>query len=203
MALPSIHTSYNRSINDISILSSFVAGSQTLISQHQYLIAEVVMLRLFGIFESAVQDIAFKLACGALYRNGNTPRVLHMCRSIQDAHHQMLSFGRRKTLPYLKWTTSSYIDDSIKFVLDTSDVFYSKVLANGTALDEMRIVRNQIAHRTSSTKQKFDRILVIRYGGNPRLSMGAYLTSTSRHSQSNIDRYVGEMRIILNDLTYG
>jgi hypothetical protein len=203
MALPSITTSYNRSINDIGVLTSFITGSQTLASQHQYLIAEVVMLRLFGVFEATVQELAFKLACGALYRNATAPGVLHTCRTLSDAHYQMLSRGRRRPLPYLKWTKASYIEDSIKFVLDTSDSFYSRILLNGAALNEMRIVRNQIAHRTSSTKHQFDTVLITRYGANPRISMGAFLTSTSRHSQSNIDRYVREMRIILNDLTSG
>jgi hypothetical protein len=203
MALPSISASFSQSTKDIGILSNYIYNAGSLQSQHQYLIAEVVMLRLFGIFENAVQHIAYKLACGAPYRNGAKPVVLTPCKNILDAHHKMLSYGRRKPLPYLKWTTSPYINDSIKFVLDPTDTFYAKILSYGSTLDEMRIVRNQIAHRTASTKSSFDTVLISRYGANPRLSMGAFLTSTSRHTPSNITRYVLEMSIILNDITYG
>jgi len=203
MALPNIGASFNRSTKDIGLLSNYILTATTLQSQHQYLIAEVIMLRLFGIFESSTQDIAYKLACGALYRNGTSPLVLTPCRNLMDAHHKMLSHRRRRPLPYLKWTTSTYINDSIKFVLDPTDSFYRMILSNSSALDEMRIVRNQIAHRTASTKGAFDTVLVNRYGANPRLSMGAFLTSTTRHTPSNIARYVQEMTIILNDITFG
>jgi len=203
MALPSIGASFNRSTKDIALLSNYLVTAKTLQSQHQYLIAEVIMLRLFGIFESSVQDIAYKLACGALYRNGTNPLVLTPCNNLMDAHHKMLSHQRGRPLPYLKWTTSRYINDSIKFVLDPTDSFYTTILSNSSALEEMRIVRNQIAHRTKSTKNAFDTVLVNRYGANPRLSMGAFLTSTTRHTPSNITRYVQEMTIILNDITFG
>jgi len=199
----SVTTSLNSSINDIAILSSYNLGSKSLDAKYQYMISEVIMLRLFATLEATISEIAFKLACGALYRNGNAPLILRPCRSIQDAHAAMLNYNRPRPLQYHRWTKASFIRESIEHIINTTDSFYVNVQNHGNLINEMRIVRNHIAHKSNSTRNEYNQLLSRTYGGNPRLIVGSFLTSNSRNSLANIDRYIASARIILNDITNG
>lgn len=199
----SISTSLNSSINDIQILSNYNINSKTLDARYQYMISEVIMLRLFSILDATISEVAIKLACGATYRNGTNPLILEQCRSTLDAYSKMLAFNRRRPLRYLQWTKATFVRDSIEHVLDITDHYYRNIQNHSLLINEMRIVRNQIAHNSSSTKAEYTTLLRSRYGGNPKLTMGAYLTSTNRNPICNIDRYIASTRIILNDITSG
>lgn len=199
----SVITSLNKSVNDIAILSNYNLESKAMDAKYQYMISEVIMLRLFSTLETTISEVAFKLACGALYRNGNSPLVITQCRSIQDAHSAMLNYNRQRPLQYHRWTKASFVRKSIENVLDLSDSFFVNVQNHGTLIDEMRIVRNHIAHRSSSTRTEYNQLLSRTFGGNPRLNVGPFLTSTSRNPLANIDRYILSTRIIINDITNG
>ncbi len=167
------------------------------------MISEIVMLRLFSIIETSIAEIAFKLACGARYKNRNPPIILLRCSSMANAHANMLTHRRRRPYMHLKWTKSAFIRDSIEYVLDISDSFYSNVQIHGNIINEMRIVRNQIAHRSKSTKIDYINLLRSRYGGNPNLTLGAFLISKARNPISNIDLYIRVSKIVLHDITKG
>ncbi|BAU55585.1 hypothetical protein [Mucilaginibacter gotjawali] len=167
------------------------------------MISEIIMLRLFSIVEISIEEVALKLACGAKYKNGTPPIVLLRCRSMQDAHVNMLTHNRRRASRYLKWTKASYIRDSIQFVLNITDCFYSNIQIHGNIINEMRIVRNHVAHRSTSTKNEYLNLLRSRYGGNPNLTLGAFLISKTRNPISNIEYYIRAAKIVLNDITKG
>lgn len=199
----SVLATYNRSNIDITFLNNYINGYTALEARYQYMISEIVMLRLFSILESTISEVAFKLACGAPYRSGKIPVALKQCKSIQDAFINMQSHNRKKAYQFLKWTKAKYVRNSIKHVLDITDSFSINVQIHSNSIDEMRIVRNHIAHHASSTKKEYIMLLQRLYGGNPRLTMGAFLTSTNRNTIPNIDRYIRTTKIILNDITNG
>ncbi|HVW13405.1 MAG TPA: hypothetical protein VHB54_06285 [Mucilaginibacter sp.] len=199
----SILASYNKSIDDINILENYILSSLALDARYQHIIGEVIMLRLFSIVESTISEFALKLACGANYKNGNSPIVLLRSRSMQNAYSNMLSYNRRRALRYLRWTKASFVKESIEHVLDISDTFYTKVNIYGNLINEMRIVRNHIAHRSTSTRSEYITLLRLKYGGNPNLTVGAYLTSTARNSTPNIRTYIASTRIVLHEISEG
>lgn len=203
MPKSSINTSYSRSINDIAILENYIVNCAGLDVKYQYMISEVVMLRLFSIVETSIAEIALKLACGARYKNGNSPIILLRCNSMQNAHLNMLTFNRSVVPRYLKWTKASFIRDSIKFVLDITDSFYSNIQIHGNIINEMRVVRNHIAHRSHSTKAEYISLVRRKYGGNPNITLGAFLISKARNPISNIDLYLRSSKIVLHDITKG
>ena len=199
----SLITSLNSSVNDIIIINNYNLSSKSLDARYQHMISEVLMLRLFSILESTISEVAFKLACGALYRNSNVPRIHRPCSSIQDASTAMLNYNRSRPLQYHRWTKASFVKDSIEHVLDITDSFFVNVRNHGALINEMRIVINHIAHISTSTKLEYNQLLITTYGGNPRITIGAFLTSTNRNPIANIDRYIASIRIILNDITKG
>ncbi len=200
-----INTTHKRGIVDIGNLTNYITDSVTLEAKYQYMIGEVVMLRLFGILEHSIAEIALKLACGCNYRNGKNPLVKKQCRSMRDAFSNMLVYNRRKPKnPMdLKWTKANLIKESIEHVLDTNDSFYNQIQIHNAVIDEMRRIRNHVAHRSNGTKKEFISIQQNIYNGKVGLTMGAFLVSTSRHATSNIQRYIGTTTIILNDITSG
>lgn len=203
MPSSSIVTSFNKSISDILILNNYINSSLVLDAKYQYVISEVIMLRLFSILESSFAEISFKLSCNAKYKNGTYPSILRRCNSIQQAHATMLTHNRTRAMMYLKWTKTSFIKDSIEHVLDINDKFYQGIRIHSNLINEMRIVRNHIAHRSTSTKNEYISLLRTKYGGNPNLTLGAYLTSTKRNPVANINYYINASRIILDDITKG
>lgn len=203
MPARSLATTYSKALSDILILENYINNFSSLDAKHQYLVGEVIMLRLFSILETTFSEVAFKLACGASYRSGTMPVVQLRCSSSADAHVKMLSHNRKKPKRYLQWTKAAFIRDSIEHVLDITDHYYQNIQIHGHLINEMRVVRNHIAHRSASTKADYITLLRTKYGGNPHLTIGAYLISTARSSISNITYYVSSSKIILNDISHG
>ena len=182
----------------------YLNGSTNLESKYQYLVSEVILLRLFSILETAISQIALKLACGADYENGKPSIRLVNCSNITDAEVKMMSFGRSKNKTHLKWTNDKFIKESIKYVLDVNDSFFVNIQNNKSIIEEMRKVRNHVAHKTSGTAKDCYDILYLRYNSKKlRLSVGAFLCSNIRNNPSNIERYLLSAPIILKDLCKG
>jgi hypothetical protein len=205
VAIGNIDSIYIKATKEIQILSKYLSDSSSLEAKYQYIVSEVMMLRLFGIFESAIGDIAIRLACGAKYRNGNIPLLQHRCTSLDDAIDNMVNLNRtrRQRLRGLKWSNVNDIENCIKHVLNITDKFFVEIQNNSSLFDEMRIVRNHIAHRNSDTAKKYYAVLQDIYSANIRISLGAFLTSTARQPQPNIIKYIQSIPIILKDITNG
>jgi hypothetical protein len=124
---------------------------------------------------------------------------------MDDAHSKMLTHGRRRNRRprYLQWTKADFIRDSIQYVLDLGNPYNRNIQNYSILINEMRVVRNHIAHRLTSTRQAYNTELARLYGANIRLPVGAYLASTTRHPISNMNRYIQSMKIILDDITNG
>jgi len=197
-----LNTTFAQAQNDIAILEKYISQGESLSIRHQHFVGEVVMLRLFAVYEQAVREFALKLACNAAYRNGNFPRLHHRCRSLDDAFDKMAVLGRPKPVQ-LKWTKAKYVRESVQHVLDVTDRFTLEIRNHGTVINEMRIVRNHVAHRTPSTRREFGKVVRRRYGAAAKLTPGSYLVSTKRHAQSNIKRYLLSVRALLNVVSSG
>lgn len=189
--------------NQISRLDTYTVSARNLEAAYQYLIAEVVMLRLFAIVEHSIAEIAYKICSGARYLNGRVPNVLYMSRSIQGARFSMLNYNRRRPKSNLQWTRSRYIRESVENVLDSGEPYLINANANGNILNEMRQVRNYIAHRNTSSRDAYKRVIRTTFGANLNISVGAFLMSTKRLSTPKIHTYIQQSRIILDDLTRG
>lgn len=204
MPVASITTTYNNSINEIRILSGYMSDCANLESKYQYFISEVVMLRLFAVLETTLGEVALKLACGALYKNGIAPLTHITCTSIRDAENKMATFGRgRNAIRFLKWNQESDVEKMIRFVLVLTDAYFVNIQNHAVLIDEMRNIRNHIAHRNRGTARNYYQVLRNIYTSNIKITMGAFLNSTARNAIPNIQRYLTSTPIILHDITKG
>lgn len=202
MASPRIETTYSSALSQITILENYRNCSLALESKFQHLIAEVIMLRLFSIIENCIRETAQKLACGSSYKNGINPIPIITCRSMSDACLKFQSYNRTKPIS-LRWTKVQFVNNSIKKIIPPTEPFRIKLVPFNNSYDEMRKVRNHIAHRTSSTYVDYKAVIIQNFGGQLKIKTGAFLTSTKRLSRAKIDTYFSISRIMINDLTNG
>lgn len=166
-------------------------------------VAEILMLRIFSILESSVREVSVRVACGVSYKNGvmTAPRI--RCASIQDALNKFKSVGRRTPLDHLKFTNVRNINESIKYIVDNSEPIRVKLAQYSAQFEEMRKVRNHIAHRYKNTYVEYKNVIMNRYGANLKLKPSVFLTSTKRQSRAIIDEYLITVKVIIDDITNG
>ncbi|OHD90957.1 hypothetical protein [Sulfuricurvum sp. RIFCSPLOWO2_12_FULL_43_24] len=203
MPIPQLSITLRNANYIIDKLETYRQQSQTLEVKYQYFIAEMIMLRLFAALEDSIAQIAFKLAAGASYTNGLSPTLTTRASNVTAARALFLQHGRPKPIINLKWTQAKHISDSVKYVIPTTEKFIENVRIHGRILNEMRIIRNVLAHNSTSAKIDFKAMIRQIYGAQVPVTTGAFLTSTRRISTSNLEKYLLSTKIILNDMTKG
>ena len=203
MPSPRVDVTVRITTSEIERLESFRTDSQSLSPVYQYLIAELIMLRLFAIVESAIEDLACKLVAGAPYVNGMHPVRLFPAKSIDGAKSAMLTYGRPKMKSYLRWTSVKDIRDSTSQVLKSTDPFITYSQVYGSTLSEMRKVRNFLAHRGQKARKGYREVVRMVYGANSRVGIGAFLTSRQRRPLAKVDEYLATAKIMVSDLAKG
>lgn len=203
MPAPKIQTAYNNAIRDIGIVENYRQKSLALQPLFQGFVAEVLMLRLFSILEKAVIDISCRVACGASYTNGVMPTPFVLASSLDDAINQFKSYNRPKSLKNLQFTSVGNTNDAIKKVLPPTEPLRQNLNNYGVQFDEMRNVRNQIAHRTSSTYEKYQSVIKRKYGSELKIKTSVFLISTTRERIPLIDQYVTIVKLIVRDISKG
>lgn len=203
MAKPNLITTIKSAEASILKLIDYQLQTTTLEPKHQYIISEMIMLRLFSIFEDTTAEIAYKIATGANYINGKRPALAIQARSIDNARHLFLTHGRAKPLTNLKWTKSKFIRESVKNVISPNDPFIKSIQNHGGIIEEMRKVRNTLAHNTPSSKADFKTVIRTTYGANLKITPGIFLSSKKRTPICNLVRYLHSTKIILNDMVSG
>ncbi len=203
MPAPKLQVTIRNSHLQIDKLLRYRSESEDLDARYQHFIAEMIMLRLFSIFEDSVAEIAYKLVSGAVYVNGGSPTLTTQAGSINSARGLFLNHGRATPVQNLKWTKSKYIRESVQHVISTSDPFIRSTQRNGNIIEEMRKVRNVLAHNTTSAKADFKTVVRVTYGANVNITPGAFLSSTRRTTKCNLDRYLSSTKAILTDIASG
>ena len=202
MGRPSIGAIHALAISRLSVVERYLIKAQTLPPELYGFVAEIMMLRIFSVLEYTIRETTTRLACGVPYRDGVTPvHIIHYCSSIPNAIDNFKTYNRAKAKSQLQFTNVSQTNDSIKYIIDNSETFRVKLGRYGTQFEEMRKVRNHIAHRTSSTRQGFKDVIRQRYGANVRIKPSAFLVSTKRQPRPIIKEYLTIVKVIINDVT--
>ena len=203
MPVPKLNITLRNSHLAVDKLKSFRVESENLEAKYQHFIAEMIMLRLFSIFEDSVSEIAYKLASGAIYVNGSQPNLNSQAGSMAGARGLFLSHGRPRPVQNLKWTKARYIRESVQHVISNTDPFVNSAQRNGNIIEEMRKVRTMLAHNTSSARSGFKTVIRLTYGANVSITPGAFLSTTRRAPICNLDRYLASTKIVLEDMASG
>jgi hypothetical protein len=163
----------------------------------QKLLGELVMLRLFDEFQEALSGVALRLACGTHYVDGTAPALLAApARSASGARRLFETAGRTKPARP-RWSKSSYINETTKYVLDSSNSFSTVCNANGLIIAEMQSVRNRIAHSNAKSRVAFAKVVQRHYGARLNHVSPGMLLLSARFSPMLLEQYLAVCRAIL------
>ncbi len=203
MSRLSITASYNSAINQLNITGRYLAKSKSLSAEMQGFVAEMLMLRLFSILETCIREVSSKLACGVSYRNGVDSHPTIKCKSVKDALEKFKNEGRGGKSHQLHFANVHQTNEAIQYIINDREPFRVKLSRYGSIYEEMRCVRNHIAHRTHSTSINYKKIVKQRYGANHRIKTSSFLISDKRDGRVRIDDYIRTIRILINEITNG
>jgi len=177
-------------------------GLASLSADNQKLISEIVLLRIFDLLLNAFKSMSCKVACGAIYLDGNPPILLHTCTSMPNATTQMRQLSRLKART-LRWTKASAVTENLRFIVDRNDNFMQIIRNHGGFIDEMRRVRNRIVHNNRSSRQNYQIIVRRYYGANLNAITPGTLLLSPRRQPVLLQRYLLKSKILVKELVKG
>jgi hypothetical protein len=181
-------------------LADLAANIQPLDAHYQKLVAEIILLRLFALMESSFESIATKVLCGATYLDSTVPMVLKSCSNRVDALDVMRRHGRKKPRSQLKWTMVTDIKENLRHVLDVADPLIKTFDIHALIIDEIRRVRNHVAHRNADTRRKYRSVVQQHYGSYvPSVTPGVLLLA-KRFRPILLEQYLRKAKIVLKEL---
>lgn len=177
--------------------------------EFQKLIAENLMLRLFYELDRVIEPIALKLLTGAEYLDGSAPTLLVRRFVSQDAakRHMLAVLSRRRHAYYLEWTMLAKVQGNLNGILAPADHFLTTRGLHDATYEEMRFIRNHIAHNSASTRTKFATVARRIYGTTRGITPAKLLLSQRAAVPGYIGReaavvqYVKWSRTFLKTLT--
>jgi hypothetical protein len=199
---PSVSASHREFVAHAARLRELALAFHPLAEQYRKLMAEMIMLQAFYLFESAMESIAAKLCCGGRYADGVRPFLLHASTSVEDALNNMRAFGRQHPKGILKWNKSDEMNGNLRYLMDSTDHYRTTCRHHSGRLNEMRIVRNHIAHANASTRREYVLVVGRRLGGVPaRLpSPGLFVQRQIAPSTTILIEYIATMTAIVRDV---
>lgn len=198
--MPKLSADYRFSSAEIDKLLALEGSISSLPPQFQKLAAEIVLLRLFYLFQDGVASMATKLICGANYVDGSAPTILAPAKSAISARSNMSVVGRSKPRHNLSWSTVSEIKENIKFVVAPTEHFIDVLDHHGTFVDEMRRVRNRIAHNNPQARKNYRIIVQRHYGAFLNSVTPGTLLLSARRSPPLLNQYLTKTKILLKQI---
>lgn len=167
---------------------------------HQKLVAEIMLLRLFSLFENLISSVSLKLMSGASYADGTTPSLFTKAVSARHAIWLLTKHGRNRPRPQLIWSKATEIKENLRYVMDKKDDLVTVVDRNGAFIDELRRVRNRIAHNNAKSRRDYRDVVRHHYGAYMNNVTPGMLLLTPRRRPSLLEQYIRQEKILAKDL---
>lgn len=164
------------------------------------LVAEIIMLRAFSLMEDTFRSLACKIACGVPYCDGTRPTLIVRARSARDAIDKMIKHNRTTHHYNLSWTRASEIKENLRYMLRATDHFMMTIDAHGMFIDEMRRIRNRIAHNNRTSRKNYQQVVLRHYGAYLNGVNPGTLLLTNRHTPTLLETYLTKSRILIKEL---
>ena len=198
-----LETTCNEAYKSLRDVSYILASTSSLEPRVQFAIAEVLVLRTYAIYEGSISALAYKLASGAKYLNGKRPALTVVSRSQDAARKMMLNHGRKNKKDYLKWSTIKSIKESAGRIIDLTDPYFQNLQPYASIINEMRRVRNFVAHKNSTSRKDFKNVIREQYGVDRKYSAGKFLLANGGNGRKHLDRYIRSTNILIRAAASG
>lgn len=188
---------------EIDKLSELQLNLDPLPPKYQKLVAEIVMLRLFYILENTFASLTMKILSGATYLDGTPASVLFASKNSQAAEYNMKTHGRKKAVGFLKWTKVSYIKDNVRYLVPAGEHFIVELDHHGVLIEEMRRVRNRIAHNNPGSRSNYREIVQKHYGAYLNSITPGMLLLSPNFSPPLLSQYLSKSKILIKSMIKG
>lgn len=155
-------------------------GARPMISQKRRdQMTEMAFLRAFLAWETFIEESFILYLYGQKPPRGRAPRRYAFPPDFKTAKEWVVPEGR----PYAQWTTAEHVSRRAERFFQAGRPFSPVLKSNQNLLDEVRTIRNAIAHHSESTQQKFDTLVRTKLGTlPPNLTVGGFLGTTVPNS---------------------
>lgn len=198
--MPSVLPDYRAHDAETARLLGLRGTLNSLSALHQKLVAEIVLLRLFSLFENLITSVSLKLTSGASYVDRTVPMLLARARSSQSAMVLLKTHGRAKPINQLRWSKGSEIKNNLRHVMDQNDNLMTVVDRNAGFIDELRRVRNRIAHNNAQSRKNYRDVVRRHYGAYMNNVTPGMLLLTQRLQPSLLEQYIRREGILVRDI---
>ena len=183
-------------------VDSLLASAAPLHIRHRKIIAEMAVIRLFLLTEHTLASCCLKLLCGTNYLDGTLPKTAVQASSISNAARLVRSHGRQKRIRgVMAWGNMSNIQHYLRYTFDSGDPIFLAVASHTPRLDEIRYIRNHIAHSNDSTRRSFRGVVRSHYGGLRRgVTPGVLLLTEAFGTPTPLQKYTSFLRVFIKDV---
>lgn len=165
------------------------------------LVAELAFLRCFIAWETFIEEVFVSYARGKAACDGTVfPCFLS---APTEAHLRNMIIGERRG--FAPWSDVSSVRKRAKLYFPDGEPFVNVLDSASTALNDMVIVRNRIAHRAPSASRKFLDLVQSRHGTiPPGINPGRFLLGPGTNpSMRRVDEYVEVLRLAARQIAQG
>jgi ribosomal protein S20 len=191
------YTFFHRETNKLIALH---ANINPLPPAYQKLVAEIIVLRLFDLLQNAIKSTVVKIICRARYIDGSDPLILEPAGSIHEALSKMESHNRKKPRKNLKWSKVKYINKNVEHVISRSDHLLIVLNMYASFVEEVRRVRNRIAHNNTNSREKYRLVVKTHYGAYVNSVTPGILLLSPRRTPTIMEQYLRKCRILVKEM---
>ena len=201
MPIPQLSVDWRDFQRDTDHLSSLLASLKPLQVNHRKMVAEMVLVRLFSLAENTMTSVSVKLLCGAIYLDNTSPNINVSASTMTGANRLLKSYKRNRTVTHLSWGSTSLARGNLKHTFDSIDPVFSAVANHGHVLNEVRHLRNHIAHRSDSSRRKFRVVVRSHYGGLKQgITPGVLLLTEAFGIPTLSEKYIRHLRVFIREV---
>lgn len=140
-----------------------------------YQINEMAFLSMFLAWEDFLEESFTRYMCGAVTRTHYCPKVYVSPINLDHA----LKFFIVRPRDYVEWSSAQQVIERAEMVFRDGEPYKSALRPLLTDLDDMRQIRNSIAHRSGTSWKRFETLVRKILGSRPyRLTPGLFLSLT-------------------------
>lgn len=162
-----------------------------------YQINELSFLDMYLSWEDFLENTFVRFMCGARTRNRYSPRLFVSPPTLE---HALKFFMTAKG--YVEWTSAQTIRERAGLVFKDGEPYNSAFRPVLDRLNQMRIIRNAIAHRPGKALSDFENMVTNELGHKPKgISPGGFLSKIERTSKTKyIQFYKDILDITANNI---
>ncbi len=162
-------------------------------------VAELLVVRLFSMYEIFVENVSCRMVCGYNYCDGSKPDLLRErpAAGSQRALQAMRNFNRDAPHYLLRWSKPSEIKKNLECLFPSSEHFLNSLSNHGNVISDVRKIRNHIAHGNVGTRRAFNAVVRNYYGADINSMTPGKLLLTPRFEPILVEQFCRTIRIVL------